>query len=122
MFRKVLSMLAIYCGRIDAMKNCASIAKTPSLKSKLALQIFRAFKKSSLLTPNQIYVQFYLLRPQWLSMMGISAILCDMTGISLQNLSSVKTLDAKFYLKEIVALEESDSELMNETELHIACR
>ena len=107
---------------MDALKNCASITKTPSLKSKLAHQIFRAFKKSSLLTPNQIYVQFYLLRPQWLSMMGISAILCDMTGISLQNLSSVKNLDAKFYLKEIVALEESDSEVMNESELHIACR
>ena len=115
-------MLAIYCGRIDATKNCASIMKMPCLKSKLAHQIFRAFKKYAFFTPNQIYVQFFLLRPQWLSLMGIAAILCDMTGISLRHLTSIKRLDEKFYLKEFIRLEESSYEQMNDSDLHIACR
>ena len=121
-FRKLISMLAIYCARLDALSKCASIYKTPSLKSKLSLQIFRGFKKYTFLSPNQIFAQFFLLRPQWLSMMGISAMLCDMTGISLRNISSIKRLSEALHLKELKLLDETDCQLVNDSELHIACR
>ena len=114
-------MLAIYCGRLDSMTNSAAISKTSSLKSKLASQIYRGFKKHTF-DANQIYTQLYLLRPQWLSMMGVSAILSGISGTSLQNLASIKALGEKLYMKEIIFRDETGPELMNDSELHVACR
>ena len=119
-FRKIIAMLGLYCAKVDAISKTASITKKYNLKSKIARQVFRAFKKHGYLSASQIYVQLFLLRPQWLSMLGISSILCDMTGISLQNTTSIGTLSEKLQ-KEIVLTETHSNKDSNDSELHVAC-
>jgi ribosomal protein S8 len=123
LLRKIIAMLGIYCAKVDAMSKTASMTKKynrQTLKSKIALQVFRAFKKHGYLTSSQIYAQFFLLRPQWLSMMGISSILYDMTGISLQNATSISILSEKLQ-KEIILAEKMPAKDADDSELHAAC-
>ena len=122
LLRKLITILALYCAKIDANCKAASITKKNSLKSKLALQVYRAFKKIGYLTPSQIFVQLYLLRPQWLSMMTVSLILSDMSGLSLQNQASLDSMMDKFKDKQLIESEKSRIELAGNSDLHEACR
>ena len=117
----MIAMIGIYCAKIDGISNTASISKKYNLKSKIALQVFRTFKKHGYLTSTQIYAQFFLLRPKWLSMLGISSILNDMTGIYLQGATSISNLSQKLQ-KEIVLTEKQPTKDANDSELHHACR
>ena len=112
----------MYCGNVDAASKSASIANKNNLKAQLSLQIYRAFKKHGYFGANQIFVQFYLLRPKWLSLMGISSIICDLTGISLRNPTSISFLAEKLNGKEIVLREKAQNKCSGDTELHDACR
>ena len=118
--RRMIAILGIYCAKIEAISKTASITKKYNLKSKVALQVFRAFKKHGYLTPSQIYAQFFLLRPQWLSMLGISSILNDMTGIYLQNATSISILSEKLQ-KEIILTQKQPTNDADDSELHVAC-
>ena len=120
--RKLIAILGLYLAKIDANYKAASITKKNSLKSKLALQVYRAFKKIGYLTPSQIFVQLYLLRPQWLSMMTVSLILSDMSGLSLQNQASLDSMMDKFKDKQLIESEKSRIELAGNSDLHEACR
>ena len=122
LLRKLIAILGLYCAKIDANYKAASITKKNSLKSKLALQVYRAFKKIGYLTPSQIFVHLYLLRPQWLSMMTVSLILSDMSGLSLQNLASLDSIMDKFKDKQLIESEKSRIEFAGNSELHEACR
>ena len=120
--RKLIAILGLYLAKIDANYKAASVTKKNSLKSKLALQVYRAFKKMGYLTPSQIFVQLYLLRPQWLSMMTVSLILSDMSGLSLQNLASLDSIMDKFKDKQLIESEKDRIEFAGNSELHEACR
>ena len=120
--RKLIAILGLCCAKIDANCKAASITKKNSLKSKFALQVYRAFKKIGYLTPSQIFVQLYLLRPQWLSMMTVSLILSDMSGLSLQNLASLDSIMDKFKDKQLIESEKDRIELAGNSDLHEACR
>ena len=122
LLRKLIAILGLYCAKIDANCKAASITKKNSLKSKLALQVYRAFKKIGYLTPSQIFVQLYLLRPQWLSMMTVSLILSDMSGLSLQNLPSLDSIMDKFKDKQLIESEKDQIQLAGNSDLHEACR
>ena len=122
LLRKLIAILGLYCAKIDANFKAASITKKNSLKSKLALQVYRAFKKIGYLTPSQIFVHLYLLRPQWLSMMTVSLILSDMSGLSLQNLASLDSMMDKFKDKQLIESEKSRIEFAGNSDLHEACR
>ena len=122
LLRKLIAILGLYLAKIDANYKAASITKKNSLKSKLALQVYRTFKKIGYLTPSQIFVQLYLLRPQWLSMMTVSLILSDMSGLSLQNLASLDSITDKFKDKQLIESEKSRIELAGNSDLHEACR
>ena len=120
--RKLIAILGLYCAKIDANHKAASVTKKNSLKSKLALQVYRAFKKIGYLTPSQIFVHLYLLRPQWLSMMTVSLILSDMSGLSLQNLVSLDSIMEKFKDKKLIESEKDRIEFAGNSDLHEACR
>ena len=120
--RKLIAILGLYLAKIDANYKAASITKKNSLKSKLALQVYRTFKKIGYLTPSQIFVQLYLLRPQWLSMMTVSLILSDMSGLSLQNVASLDSIMEKFKDKQLIESEKDRIELAGNSDLHEACR
>ena len=122
LLRKLIAILGLYCAKIDANCKAASITKKNSLKSKLGLQVYRAFKKIGYLTPSQIFVQLYLLRPQWLSMMTVSLILSDMSGLSLQNLASLDSIMDKFKDKKLIESEKDRIEFAGNSDLHEACR
>ena len=122
LLRKLIAILGLYLAKIDANCKAASITKKNSLKSKLALQVYRTFKKIGYLTPSQIFVQLYLLRPQWLSMMIVSLILSDMSGLSLQNLASLDSIMDKFKDKQLIESEKSRIEIAGNSDLHEACR
>ena len=122
LLRKLIAILGLYCAKIDANCKAKSITKKNSLKSKLALQVYRAFKKIGYLTPSQIFVQLYLLRPQWLSMMTVSLILSDMSGLSLQNLASLDSIMDKFKDKKLIESEKDRIEFAGNSDLHEACR
>ena len=122
LLRKLIAILGLYCAKIDANYKAASVTKKNSLKSKLALQVYRAFKKIGYLTPSQIFLHLYLLRPQWLSMMTVSLILSDMSGLSLQNLASLDSIMEKFKDKQLIESEKDRIEFAGNSELHEACR
>ena len=122
LLRKLIAILGLYGAKIDANCKAASITKKNSLKSKLALQVYRAFKKIGYLTASQIFLHLYLLRPQWLSMMTVSLILSDMSGLSLQNLASLDSIMDKFKDKKLIESEKDRIEFAGNSELHEACR
>ena len=122
LLRKLIASLGLYCAKIDANCKAASVTKKNSLKSKLALQVYRAFKKIGYLTPSQIFVQLYLLRPQWLSMMTVSLILSDISGLSLQNMVSLDSIMDKFKDKKLIESEKDRIEFAGNSDLHEACR
>ena len=115
-------MLSIYCAKVDATSKSASIAQKHNLKSKLASQIYRAVKKNGYFTAHQIFVQLYLLRPQWLAMLVISSIMHDMTGLSIRNPTSLTIFTEKLQDKQVILAEKTTLESGGDSDLHVACR